>query len=105
MHCFEASCHRNQEIRKFIVSHFCSVISTNSVCLSNVSQRSDRLIAPPEGVLGQKDSRYKVLDQDGLPLPGEFIDPGDIYLLKETPLDTSENLKAPEHMTDKGRQF
>uniref|UniRef100_A0A2P2MN85 DNA-directed RNA polymerase n=1 Tax=Rhizophora mucronata TaxID=61149 RepID=A0A2P2MN85_RHIMU len=56
---------------------------------------SDRILRPRRG-----EERERVLDDDGLAAPGEIIRPGDIYINKESPIETRGQLKSAAALAD-----
>ncbi|KAJ8750417.1 hypothetical protein K2173_015556 [Erythroxylum novogranatense] len=55
----------------------------------------DRILRP-----GRTQERERVLDDDGLAAPGEIIRPGDIYINKESPIETRGQLKSAAALAD-----
>jgi DNA-directed RNA polymerase III subunit RPC2 len=55
---------------------------------------------PPEGDRGQK--RFDVLDVDGIASPGERLEPGKVYINKQTPVNTTDTLANPENIPESG---
>ncbi|KAJ2079782.1 DNA-directed RNA polymerase III complex subunit Rpc2 [Coemansia sp. RSA 988] len=51
----------------------------------------DRLTAPPLLPDGTVPERYKFVDDDGLAPPGTRLENGQVYMYKQTPVDTSGN--------------
>ncbi|OAY53344.1 DNA-directed RNA polymerase III subunit 2 [Manihot esculenta] len=56
---------------------------------------ADRILRPP-----RTEERERVLDDDGLAAPGEIIRPGDIYINKESPVETRGQLKSAAALAD-----
>lgn len=66
----------------------------------------DRIVAPPEEIGSSlRGKRYEKLDSDGIISPGERISPGDIYINKQTPLNTTDALANPDKIADSGISF
>ncbi|GAV62441.1 RNA_pol_Rpb2_6 domain-containing protein/RNA_pol_Rpb2_2 domain-containing protein/RNA_pol_Rpb2_1 domain-containing protein/RNA_pol_Rpb2_3 domain-containing protein/RNA_pol_Rpb2_4 domain-containing protein/RNA_pol_Rpb2_5 domain-containing protein, partial [Cephalotus follicularis] len=51
----------------------------------------DRILRPEKGAGGE---RMQILDDDGIAAPGETIRPNDIYINKESPVDTKGSAKG-----------
>lgn len=51
----------------------------------------DRLADPPKDENGKLISRYGILDQDGLAHVGDQVDPGQVYINKQTPANANDN--------------
>eukprot|EP01098_Paradermamoeba_levis_P010664 TRINITY_DN4487_c0_g3_i2.p1 TRINITY_DN4487_c0_g3~~TRINITY_DN4487_c0_g3_i2.p1 ORF type:complete len:1132 (+),score=308.58 TRINITY_DN4487_c0_g3_i2:455-3397(+) len=60
----------------------------------------DRVVGPPEDNKGKRNPRYQTLDLDGIGSPGEIIHPGDIYVNKQSPINTLDTLSNPENIPD-----
>jgi len=73
-----------------------------SVCLKIfIQQTFDRIVGPPpESDKGQK--RFDLLDIDGITCPGERVEPGKVYVNKQTPTNTTDALANPENMPESG---
>ncbi|KAJ9190530.1 hypothetical protein P3X46_001718 [Hevea brasiliensis] len=56
---------------------------------------ADRILRPP-----RTEERERVLDDDGLASPGEIIRPNDIYINKESPVETRGQLKSASALAD-----
>lgn len=59
---------------------------------------SDRIIRPQRE--GRDAERMQILDDDGLPAPGEIIRPHDIYINKQSPINTKDNFASPADLPD-----
>ncbi|XP_010242622.1 PREDICTED: DNA-directed RNA polymerase III subunit 2 isoform X2 [Nelumbo nucifera] len=69
--------------------------------LSAINQRypndtSDRIIRPQK----VRSNAEKILDADGIAAPGEIIRPHDIYINKETPVNTRDKFTSPTGLPD-----
>jgi DNA-directed RNA polymerase III subunit RPC2 len=54
--------------------------------------RFDRLAdAPVDETTKKKVKKYDIIDGDGLAMAGERVDPGDIYVNKQTPTNANDN--------------
>lgn len=51
----------------------------------------DRLADPPVDENGQKQKRYDIIEGDGLAGVGERVDPGDVYVNKQSPSNANDN--------------
>jgi DNA-directed RNA polymerase III subunit RPC2 len=51
----------------------------------------DRLADAPLDDTGNKHKKYDIIDTDGLAGVGERVDPGDIYVNKQTPTNANDN--------------
>ena len=47
----------------------------------------------------------QILDDDGLAAPGEIIRPNDIYINKQSPIDTRSKVSSPAGLEDKSVLF
>jgi len=63
--------------------------------------RFDRLADPPRDENGEILKKYDNIQPDGLGGPGERLDPGDIYVNKQSPMETKELAIDPSKMTYK----
>lgn len=59
---------------------------------------SDRIIRPQRQ--GYDADRMQILDDDGLAAPGEIIRPHDIYINKESPINTRGHIASPMGLPD-----
>ncbi|KAF8406488.1 hypothetical protein HHK36_008577 [Tetracentron sinense] len=71
--------------------------------LSAINQKygnntSDRIIRPPK--VGHGVEKMQILDADGLAAPGEIIRPYDIYINKESPINTKAVITVPMGLPD-----
>nr|WCZ58372.1 RNA polymerase III subunit RPC2 [Paratrimastix eleionoma] len=70
------------------------------------NQASDRIVAPPPERTGGastnsgRDNRYRALEEDGICAVGERVMPGDIYVNKQSPLNTNETMSNTENLAD-----
>ena len=55
------------------------------------SNRFDRLADAPVGEDGYALKKYDIIQSDGLPGVGERVDPGDVYINKQTPTNANDN--------------
>ena len=54
--------------------------------------RFDRLAdAPIDEMTKKKVKKYDIIDGDGLAMAGERVDPGDVYVNKQTPTNANDN--------------
>jgi DNA-directed RNA polymerase III subunit RPC2 len=54
--------------------------------------RFDRLAdAPIDETTKKKVKKYDIIDGDGLAMTGERVDPGDVYVNKQTPTNANDN--------------
>lgn len=54
-------------------------------------QRYDRLADAPTDENGQIQKKYDIIQADGLAGVGERVDPGDVYINKQTPTNANDN--------------
>ncbi|CAN6485138.1 unnamed protein product [Victoria cruziana] len=82
----------------------CIVFKKSSAVVQKYgNQTSDRIARPPTGKSGKggfDDSRFAVLDADGIGGPGEIIRPKDIYLNKQSPINTRDRFDHPMDLPD-----
>ncbi|KAF3789669.1 DNA-directed RNA polymerase III subunit 2 [Nymphaea thermarum] len=82
----------------------CIVFKKSSAIVQKYgNQTSDRIARPPTGKSGKggfDDSRFAVLDADGIAAPGEIIRPKDIYLNKQSPINTRDRFDHPMDLPD-----
>ncbi|ELR20086.1 DNAdirected RNA polymerase, beta subunit [Acanthamoeba castellanii str. Neff] len=63
------------------------------------NQTFDRIVGPPpENDRGQK--RFDCLDVDGIASPGERVEPGKVYINKQTPINTTDTLANPDNIPE-----
>jgi len=66
-------------------------ISSTETCYSPILTRFDRLAdAPIDEPTKKKVEKYDIIDRDGLAKAGERVDPGDVYVNKQTPTNANE---------------
>lgn len=58
---------------------------------STRSRRFDRLADAPVDENGQIQKKYDIIQADGLAGVGERVDPGDVYINKQTPTNANDN--------------
>ncbi|KAL6041665.1 DNA-directed RNA polymerase III subunit RPC2 [Balamuthia mandrillaris] len=63
------------------------------------NQTFDRIVPPPDEST-RPVKRYDILDTDGICRPGERIEPGKIYINKQTPANTIDTLASLENIPD-----
>ncbi|KAL3691016.1 hypothetical protein R1sor_004667 [Riccia sorocarpa] len=84
----------------------CIVIKKYSASLKKYQNRtSDRIVAPQLVATGKNNvmavsSRCQLQDQDGIAAVGEMIRPGDIYVNKQSPINTRDDVPNPMAMKD-----
>ncbi|KAL1363684.1 hypothetical protein AAHE18_03G165200 [Arachis hypogaea] len=59
------------------------------ICQKYANGTSDRILRPNRA---DSSSRQQILDDDGLAAPGEIIKPNDIYVNRQSPIDTRSNI-------------
>eukprot|EP00741_Cyanophora_paradoxa_P012669 tig00020614_g12240.t1 len=64
------------------------------------NQTLDRLVGPPANDDPRPMKKMQILDDDGICAPGEIIHPGDVYINKQVPMNTSDNLANPDALPD-----
>ncbi|CAA7057341.1 unnamed protein product [Microthlaspi erraticum] len=64
-----------------------------ATCQKYVNDTVDRILRPQR--TGPDAEKMQVLDDDGIASPGEIIRPNDVYINKQIPVDTRENIKGP----------
>jgi len=61
-------------------------------CYLSLPTSFDRLAdAPVDETTKKKVKKYDIIDGDGLAMAGERVDPGDIYVNKQTPTNANDN--------------
>lgn len=65
------------------------------------ADRYDRLADPPKGENGEVMPKYGILDLDGLAHVGEQVNPGQVYINKQTPSNAHDN-QLPDGMGSGG---
>eukprot|EP00271_Cylindrocystis_brebissonii_P011391 TRINITY_DN2883_c0_g1_i3.p1 TRINITY_DN2883_c0_g1~~TRINITY_DN2883_c0_g1_i3.p1 ORF type:complete len:1136 (+),score=226.28 TRINITY_DN2883_c0_g1_i3:22-3408(+) len=80
----------------------CIVIRRYATSIKKHANRaSDRIVAPTmDPRKGGVTARCQLLDFDGIAAVGEMIRPGDIYVNKQTPLNTRDPIANPQAMPD-----
>ena len=64
----------------------------NRTCYLPIPTRFDRLAdAPIDEPTKKKVKKYDIIDGDGLAMAGERVDPGDVYINKQTPTNANDN--------------
>lgn len=67
-------------------------IFRTETCYSSLYTRFDRLAdAPIDETTKKRVKKYDIIDGDGLAMAGERVDPGDIYVNKQTPTNANDN--------------
>ncbi|KAJ2934552.1 hypothetical protein H1R20_g2527, partial [Candolleomyces eurysporus] len=70
----------------------CQVLRKNATLIRKYPNGTfDRLADAPLDENGQIAKRYDIIQPDGLPGVGERVDPGDVYVNKQTPTNASDN--------------
>mmetsp|Transcript_28385 Transcript_28385/g.45985 ORF Transcript_28385/g.45985 Transcript_28385/m.45985 type:complete len:1140 (+) Transcript_28385:58-3477(+) len=64
------------------------------------NQTLDRLVGPPPNEDPRRTKKLQIIDDDGICAPGEIIHPGDVYINKQTPLNTTDTVSAPDALPD-----
>jgi len=65
------------------------------------NRTSDRIMAPLLNPGATKPTgKFKLLDKDGIACVGEVIQPGDIYINKQSPINTRDPISNPSNMPD-----
>ena len=78
----------------------CIVLRKYGTQIKKYSNRTtDRIVPPTESQKGPT-SRHKLLDGDGIASVGERIEPGDVYVNKQSPSNTRDPLPNPQAMPD-----
>ncbi|MED6179430.1 DNA-directed RNA polymerase III subunit 2 [Stylosanthes scabra] len=62
----------------------------NVICQKYANGTSDRILRPNRAA--DSSARHQILDDDGLAAPGEIIKPSDIYVNKQSPIDTRSSI-------------
>lgn len=85
----------------------CIVMKKYSAVKQTYSNRtSDRIIRPPPSSgKGDLDSHMQILDADGIASPGEIIRPNDIYINKQSPINTKDTVGRPTELPDSAYKF
>ncbi|KAH9686456.1 DNA-directed RNA polymerase III subunit 2 [Citrus sinensis] len=81
----------------------CIVVKKYTARYTAINQKyanstSDRILRPDR--TGPGAERMQILDDDGLAAPGEIIKPNDVYINKESPLETRGSIMSPTGQTD-----
>ncbi|KAH9686458.1 DNA-directed RNA polymerase III subunit 2 [Citrus sinensis] len=84
----------------------CIVVKKYTARYTAINQKyanstSDRILRPDR--TGPGAERMQILDDDGLAAPGEIIKPNDVYINKESPLETRGSIMSPTGQTDRYR--
>lgn len=72
------------------------------------NQSFDRIVPPPEEPPNKKStkrSRFDILDDDGIASPGLPIAAGDVYINKQTPVNTQNPLPNLDNLPDSGTEL
>uniref|UniRef100_A0A1J3DA34 DNA-directed RNA polymerase subunit beta n=1 Tax=Noccaea caerulescens TaxID=107243 RepID=A0A1J3DA34_NOCCA len=64
-----------------------------ATCQKYANEAVDRILRPQR--TGPDAEKMQILDDDGIASPGEIIRPNDVYINKQIPVDTRENIKGP----------
>ncbi|KAI3892847.1 hypothetical protein MKW92_036924 [Papaver armeniacum] len=88
----------------------CIVLKKSAAIMQGYRNNTqDRILAPEKDDLGKlKDEKMRILDKDGIAIPGQIIRPRDIYVNKEVPKDTQGTVNPlkfgfnPAHQRHKG---
>jgi DNA-directed RNA polymerase III subunit RPC2 len=68
------------------------------------NRTADRIVAPDMNTSAkggvQVAPRHQIQDRDGIAAVGEMIRPGDIYINKQSPINTRDNVMNPQAMPD-----
>jgi len=68
--------------------------------IKKYSNRTTDRIVPPTSAQKGPTGRHKLLDGDGIASVGERIEPGDVYVNKQSPSNTRDPLPNPQAMPD-----
>lgn len=85
------SCARTQPLSANTLMERKSRHGLNHTFASDNPGSFDRLADPPLDENGQKQRRYDIIEADGLAGVGERVDPGDIYVNKQSPANANDN--------------
>ena len=78
----------------------CIVLRKYATQVKKYSNRTmDRIVAPTESQAGPT-GRHRLLDRDGIASVGTLINPGDVYVNKQSPSNTRDPLPNPHAMPD-----
>ncbi|KAG2301822.1 hypothetical protein Bca52824_030473 [Brassica carinata] len=64
-----------------------------ATCQKYGNDTVDRILRPQR--TGPDAEKMQILDDDGIAAPGEIIRPNDVYINKQMPVDTRDNITAP----------
>mmetsp|Transcript_19885 Transcript_19885/g.67765 ORF Transcript_19885/g.67765 Transcript_19885/m.67765 type:complete len:1122 (+) Transcript_19885:130-3495(+) len=79
----------------------CVVLRKFSTTMRKYANRtSDRIVAPLENSYGSMYGQKATLDKDGIAAVGEMINCGDIYVNKQSPVNTRDPLPSPFLLPD-----
>ena len=79
----------------------CTVLRKYSAQVKKYSNRTmDRIVGPKDDHRANQNSRHHLLDDDGIAAVGGRIKPGDIYVNKQTPVNTRDPMANPHAMPD-----
>ncbi|CAK9196787.1 unnamed protein product [Sphagnum troendelagicum] len=83
----------------------CIVLKKSVTALKKYNNRTaDRIVAPDMNTSAkggvQVAPRHQIQDRDGIAAVGEMIRPGDIYINKQSPINTRDNVMNPQAMPD-----
>ena len=79
----------------------CTVLRKYAAQVKKYSNRTmDRIVGPGESDRANQTGRMHLLDDDGIAAVGGRIKPGDIYVNKQTPINTRDPMANPHAMPD-----
>jgi len=80
----------------------CIVLRKYSAQIKKYANRtSDRIVAPMlQGAASRPQGKFKLLDKDGIACVGEVIQPGDVYINKQSPINTRDPVANPNNTPD-----
>ncbi|XP_058110216.1 DNA-directed RNA polymerase III subunit 2 isoform X2 [Magnolia sinica] len=76
---------------------------TTAIKQTYQNKTSDRIIRPRRGP--DLDPHMQILDADGIAAPGEIIRPNDIYINRQTPINTVATFSNPSELPDSAYKF
>src|SRR4051812_46821426 len=77
----------------------CTVLRKFSTSLRKYPNQSADRLAPPPGKQ-ETHNKFEILDQDGICHVGEHIEPGQIYVNKQTPKNIHGIMRDPHHIAE-----
>lgn len=84
----------------------CIVMKKYSASIKKYMNRTqDRIVRPAMSSSGKIDTRFQILDNDGIAAPGEIIRYRDIYINKQTPINVRAEVPNPMALPDSAYKF